>query len=196
MSAKPHISILTFAAAAILATGAYASGSPLSNASDGASKLVNAKISRIGSKSAPTPADTAESGDSRVIRALESADVKYTVDKDGDFRVLWGTGDSRDHLVFVKGKTIEFQGIELREVWAVGFKTESVDADALQKLLELNRSYKIGAWEIAVQNGKTLAVFSLKIPADASGEILKAITSVVAQVADKIEAETTHKDDL
>ena len=166
------------------------------NAFANAKDLSNAKVSPLRALASGSSADSSKSGDPRVRRALDSAEVKYTIDKDGDFRIGWNTEDSRDHMVFVNGKTSEFGGMEVREVWAIGFRADSVDANNLQALLELNHSYKLGAWEIAVQNGKTVAIFCVKIPADASGETLRAVSCIVAHVADKVESEATNKDDL
>ena len=155
----------------------------------------NASIAYIGS----TPAASSAKGkaDVRVRRALQSASVKFTEDEDGDFRVQWTLEGGRTHVTFVNSRVCDCGGMELREVWAVGFVAPSLDANNLQALLEMNASYKIGAWELQKKrDGKYWAVFSVKVSADASGEALKLISGLVAKTADDIESKATREDKL
>ena len=155
----------------------------------------NASIAYIGS----TPAATSATGkaDVRVRRALQSAGVKFAEDEDGDFRVHWTLDGGRTHMTFINSRVCDCGGMELREVWAVGFVVPSIDANNLQALLEMNASYKLGAWELQKKrDGKYWAVFSVKVSADASGEALKLISNLVATTADDIESKATREDNL
>lgn len=161
-----------------------------------ASTAANASISYIGSPSVGAAAPSGK-GDPRVYRALSTAGVNFTVDDDGDFRVNWTLENRRTHNTFINSAVSNYSGMELREVWAVGFVVNSIDANNLQALLELNATYKLGAWEVQKKpNGQMWAVFSVKVAADASGEVLKVISNLVAQAADGIEATATHEDKL
>lgn len=158
------------------------------------SATANASISYIGSSDSSS---SSGKEDGRVRRALNSADVKFTVDGDGDFKVCWTLTDERTHITFINSRVSNYGGMELREVWAVGFVSNSISSENLQALLELNATYKLGAWEVQKKsNGQYWAVFGVKVAADASGEVLKLMSNLVAKTADEIEAKATHKDDL
>lgn len=158
------------------------------------SVAANASISYIGSSDSSS---SSSKEDGRVRRALNSAGVNYTVDGDGDFKVNWTLTGGRTHNTFINSKVSNYSGMELREIWAVGFVANSIDSGNLQALLELNATYKLGAWEVQKKsNGQYWAVFSVKVAADATGEVLKMMSNLVAQAADGIEAKATHKDEL
>lgn len=158
------------------------------------SATANASISYIGSSDSSS---SSGKEDGRVRRALNSAGVNFSVDSDGDFKVNWTLTGGRTHNTFINSRVSNYSGMELREIWAVGFVANSIDSGNLQALLELNATYKLGAWEVQKKsNGQYWAVFSVKVAADASGEVLKLMSNLVAQAADGIEAKATHKDEL
>ena len=142
-------------------------------------------------------ADGSDKADKRVQRALDSAELKYSIDSDGDFKVSWGLGDDRSHLTFVNSNTMTLGEFELREIWAVGFTTDEVSDHQMRRLLELNSQYKIGSWSIKkMRSGKTWAIFTATVAANCSGATLKKVTGVVAASADEVEKEFLGTDDL
>jgi len=155
----------------------------------------NASISYIGAPQAAAAA--AGKADARVRRALQVEDVKFTEDDDGDFRVQWTLDGGRKQTTFINSNVSDCGGMELREVWSVGFFAPSIDANNLQALLEMNAMYKLGAWELQKKpDGNYWAVFSVKVSADATGDALKLISNLVAKTADDIESKATHEDKL
>lgn len=133
--------------------------------------------------------------DERVRRALESADVKYTVDSDGDYKVEWTIGDGRTHVVFVNSNTSKLGTMELRNVWAVAFIADEVSVNNMRALLELNAKYKVGSWRLVKRNdGKFIASFNVTVSANCAGQALRTFTQVVASTADEIEKTVTKAD--
>ena len=157
-----------------------------------------AQLKEIGSIDTPD----GKKGDPRVSEALKSASVKYTVDSDGDFKVVWSLADSRDHVVFINSRTSKYASsenvkpVELREIWAVAFVAGDISKGNLMALLELNSSYKLGSWGLSKQgDGRYMARFIIRVPAECRGAILRQFTSLVAEAADEIEKRTTGKDE-
>ena len=67
-------------------------------------------------------ASVAFGADLRVQSALDDAGLKYTIDDDGDFRLLFGQEDDRSQLVWINSNTEEYGNMELREVWGIGYR--------------------------------------------------------------------------
>lgn len=161
---------------------------------DSAAKaLGNASISYIGGGSS----DDSSSGVSSasVARALDSVGLKYSKGSDGKFKVSWTIkGGPRTHMTVINAKSSNYCGVETRDVWAIGFSAETIDSNNLQALLELNATYKLGAWEVHKNDGKMFAIFTIRMPANASGAALRAASIYAAEVADDIELKATKGD--
>ena len=148
-----------------------------------------AQLGEIGAEESSSKADA------RVRRALESADIKYSVDEDGDYKVVWTLDGDRTHLVFVNSNTTRLGDMELRDVWAIAFVADEVSANNLRALLELNGKYKVGAWNLTKRNdGQFVAAFTITVSANCTGQALRTFTQVVASTADEIENTVTKAD--
>jgi hypothetical protein len=140
---------------------------------------------------------TRTKGDDRVRKALDSEEIKYEVDKEGDFKVVFDIGEGRSQVAFVNSNTETFHGIEIREVWSVGLVGDGqLSAEVANSLLARNATYKLGGWEIVQQAGKVLAIFKVCVSASATPDELRSILQTVSLVADQIEKEYLHSDDL
>lgn len=138
-----------------------------------------------------------DAGDSRVTDILTSANIKYEVDPDGDYRVVFGFEDGRSQLAFINSSTENFVGTEIREIWSVGIRgKEPFSAAVANSLLEKNSHYKIGGWELVHQDEEILAVFKVPLSADASESELTSALQTVAIQADEVEKEFVGSDDL
>jgi len=143
---------------------------------------------QIGGK---TPADA------RVRRALQQTELKFDTDKDGDYRLHFTFEDKRTQLAFIRSRTSEWGNMEIREVFALGYKGQSRLSQAmLEKLLKDNAVKKSGAWELLEQNGTYAAVFSVKVSADCDSAALETVVRGVAVSADEMEKALTGTDDL
>ncbi len=141
--------------------------------------------------------DAGNNADFRVRRALEAARVGYSIGPRGDFEVKWTTEGQRTHTSYIYSHTYNHDGVEFRKIWAAGFVTDKINANNLLSLLKLNSTYAIGAWEVKnLDNGQLVAIFSVNVPADATGDYLRIVSSTVAQTADGIELTATREDNL
>lgn len=126
--------------------------------------------------------------DQRVKTALNGAGVKYRVDADGDFRVSWTLNEGRDHMTIINSRTSRLDNMEMRDVWAYGYRGSSLTKDQLEKILMKNASYKTGSWSmIKRKDGSVDVIFTVVVSAKASGESLKTITGTVAKEGDRME---------
>ncbi len=108
--------------------------------------------------------------DPRVARALDAKGISYTVDSDGDYKIVLGTNDDRTQLAFVRSSTNEYGNMEIREIWSFGYKADGDEfpKSVANSLLEDTFSKKLGAW---AKLGNR-AVFVVKISANADAESL------------------------
>ncbi len=136
-------------------------------------------------------------GDSRVRTLLEKADLKYEVDEDGDFRLVFEWEDGRSQLVFISSATSALDGLEIREVWSVGYLSEDMmPAKIMKNLLEENAEVKLGAWQLLRMGEKDAGVFSAQIAADTDAKTLGTVLNAVSITADEKEKELMKSDDL
>jgi len=136
------------------------------------------------------------SADTSVAKRLDARGVSYTVDEDGDYRVVYQyTDEGRTQLAFVSGRTEDIAGFRVREVFAPAARLaeDRVDGTRALALLEDSRSRKLGAWETS---GDVL-YFVIKLPDSVDAAGLEAALDIVAQVADDQEIEFSgERDDL
>ena len=153
----------------------------------------------------------AEQADDRVKTALESAEIQFTETKSHDFRMEIKTTEDRTNLVFVNSDTQTDGEYEHREVWAVACsfgdvrdanysanRSEGYDYNQLLgRLMSRNSGHQTGGFQVAKDSEsqwKSLVVYSAVVPADAPGELLKAVIDACAFNADMLEAEWTMQD--
>lgn len=135
--------------------------------------------------------------DPRVKRLLDKAELKYEIDKDGDFKLINSFDNGRSQLIFVNSQTVQLGTMEIREVWAVGYVAEDVMPDAIAKdLLAENARVKLGGWELRRFSGKEAGVFRAQIAADTDELTLLMTLQAVSKTADDKEQELLAKDDL
>jgi hypothetical protein len=136
-------------------------------------------------------------GDPRVARALDSLEIRYGIDSDGDFKFLFHLEDGRTQQGFIRSQTYDFMGIEMREIFSVGLSSSgSFDARTANLLLAENENVKLGAWSVASnREDKHLAIFTAKIAADLDGRALVGAILAVLNTADKMEKRLSGRDD-
>jgi hypothetical protein len=135
--------------------------------------------------------------DQRVEKALKKLGLKYTVDKDGDFKLILTTQGDRSQVVFINSDTETLRKMEIREIWSPAAKFSSTPPSALsQALLEKNGSFKIGSYAYKKAGDVYVLVFHAQIPANASAEELLSVVIGVAGVADATERDIMQTDDF
>ena len=138
------------------------------------------------------------SADARLRKVIEAVGWKYEVDSDGDYRMVFRFDDERTQLVYANGKTVELGNMEIREVWAPGFKVPAdASAEMLLDLLRDNNRVKVGAWRVIKSGDDLVAVFTAQISADADKDTFQTVVQAVSSTADEKEkAVTGGKDDF
>ena len=138
--------------------------------------------------------------DSRVKDLLDGTDLKYEIDSDGDFKLLYEYDDGRSHIVFVNSKTESYGGMEIREIWSVGYMTPdekaTVPASVSENLVRANSLAKMGAWQVQKMDDKEVGVFRAMVPANAGKDIVLDTMKLVGITADEKESELLSSDDL
>ena len=124
---------------------------------------------------------------------LDQAKIKYEVDKDKDYKVIYDFDEEkRTQIVYVSGTTEEFRGMRIRTIFAPAARlNQDKIEDQYKSLLELNGKSKIGAWEI---NGDVL-FFAARLVEPVTSEQLSSMLNLVASVADDKEIEISGKRD-
>jgi len=135
--------------------------------------------------------------DQRVEKALKKLGLKYTVDKDGDFKLILATQGDRTQVVFINSDTETLRKMEIREIWSPAAKFSSTPPSALsQALLEKNGSFKIGSYAYKKAGDVYVLVFHAQISANASAEELLSVVIGVAMMADATESDIMQTDDF
>ncbi|MCD9087120.1 hypothetical protein [Stenotrophomonas sp. SY1] len=126
-------------------------------------------------------------------RLLDTLEYKYEIDEDGDYRLVFDMDNERTQLVFVRSNVETYGSNHVREIWSPGYKSASPQfpAQVANRLLEDSNDAKLGSW---VKQGD-LAMFVVKIDADASADVLSDAIDAAAKSADEIELELTSKDE-
>lgn len=135
-------------------------------------------------------------GDSRVRTLLDALELRYTIDQDGDFKVLFKLDDERTHCGYILSETTRFEKFEIREVFAVAHISETpLDADLANALLIFNSNVKFGAWQVRTDNeNRCVVAFSAQIAADTDSESLGSVLRAVVVTADAVERKLSDED--
>lgn len=131
--------------------------------------------------------------DRAVGRLLDGLKYTYEVDEDGDYKLIFDMENDRTQLVFVRSSVETYGSHHIREIWSPGYKSPGPQFPALvsNRLLEDSNASKLGAW---VKQGE-MAMFVVKIDADASAQVLSDAIDAASKSADAIELELTSKDE-
>ena len=139
---------------------------------------------------------TKKAGDPRVEKLLKETDVKYTVDRDGDFLLLNDVGDGRTQLLWILSNTSNLGTLEIRQIWSIAHKSKTLfSAKVANRLLEQNSEVKLGAWQVRRLGDDYVAIFSAQIAADTDLLPLLLALHAVSTTADEMEKKLTGKDD-
>ena len=159
--------------------------------------LVSVFCVSFGRNSANAQIEAGQRGDARVRKLLEQIGWTYIVDSDGDFKLVFKLEDGRSQIAYVISRSQEFNGLEVREIWAPAIRVDGdFDETLACQLLEENCRVKIGAWRLAKTPNGYLAIFSAQISVDADAHTLATVVKAVSVTADKKEHEVTGRDDL
>lgn len=136
--------------------------------------------------------------DPRVQSVLDELEIRYQTDDDGDFRVGFELESGRHQSAFIRSRTYEFLGIEIREISSAGLVSQGpFDARTANILLAQNEQLKIGAWGVSSDSDDVHgAFFTVKIAADLHAQEFLGILMTVLNTADNMEARLSGRDDF
>lgn len=138
--------------------------------------------------------------DSRIKELLDQTSLKYEIDEDGDFKLLYEYDDGRSHVVFINSATETYGGMEIREIWAVGYmppeEGDRVPSEVSDNLIRANALTKMGAWQIQKMDDQEVGVFRAMVSASANEAVIVDTLKLVGITADEKEAELLGSDDL
>ncbi|AOX64075.1 MULTISPECIES: hypothetical protein [Stenotrophomonas] len=139
-----------------------------------------------------TGAHAAEA-DKAVGRALDTLKYTYEVDEDGDYKMVFDMDDGRSQLAFVRSTVEEFGKHRIREIWSPAYNSpgKQFPAAVANRLLEDSQDAKMGAWVKQDQ----LAMFVVKVDANATPEALSDAIDAAVRTADAMELELTEQDE-
>ena len=132
--------------------------------------------------------------DKAVGRALDTLKYTYEVDEDGDYKMVFDMDDGRSQLAFVRSTVEEFGKHKIREIWSPAYNSpgKQFPAAVANRLLEDSQDAKMGAWVKQDQ----LAMFVVKVDANATPEALSDAIDAAIRTADAMELELTKKDEF
>lgn len=134
--------------------------------------------------------------DLRVKAILDEIGFEYEVTDLGDFKVLMSLEEGRTQVVYVKSATEFYDEMEVREIWSVGYATEGdIPGDVANKLLENSFDQKIGAWQVIRDDETALAIFAVKMSANANAASVRSAIIAAVRSADAMEMELTGDTD-
>lgn len=131
----------------------------------------------------------AADADRAIGRQLDSLDYTYEIDADGDYQMVFDMADGRTQLVYVRSSIENYGSLSVREIWSPGFRIKGSDfpAAVANRLLLDSNNAKIGSW---VRQGD-MAMYVVKIDANASADNLSDAIDAAIKTADKLEQELT-----
>jgi hypothetical protein len=136
--------------------------------------------------------------DARVQHHLESLDIKYEVDEDGDYRVGFRLKNERTQIGYVRCRTVDFAGMEIMEIFSIALHSFGpFDARTTNILLQESEKVKVGGWGVVQDaDDNHLAVFTAKVPTTLTSDEFFAVLFAVVQTADRMEERLSGRDDF
>lgn len=142
----------------------------------------------------PRPVPMAQSGAIDVVAALKQLGLKYEVDKDGDYRLLFDVGEGRSQAVYIRGKSEVWRGIRVLEIFSPALDLQGkLPPELASKLLLDSQNAKLGGWQMRA--GPQIE-YAVKVPDDLTPEQLQDLLEYVLDSADRLEREVTGTDEF
>lgn len=134
--------------------------------------------------------------DLRVKALLDDIGFEYEITDAGDFKIIVALEDERTQAVYVKSETEFYDEMEVREVWSIGYLSEgNISEEIANMLLQNSFDQKIGAWQVLRDDDNSLAIFAVKLSANANGKSLRSAIIAAVQSADAVELKLTGEAD-
>lgn len=126
---------------------------------------------------------------------LKKAELKYTVDDDGDYMLVFEVSDcTRAQTMWIKTDIREVYGYRVLMLGSVAYRGTLTKPMAMELLTD---AHKIGFWGVAQKIGEDSRVlFMAQVPVSISPEDLKTCCEAVIMAADRLERKWSDSDSL
>lgn len=126
---------------------------------------------------------------------LKKAEIKYTVDDDGDYKLVFKMNDcTRTQGMWIETDIREVDGYRVLRLVSGAYRGTLTKPMAMELLADV---YKIGFWEISQKDdGGCTVLFNAQVPASISPEDLKTCCEAVIEAADRLERKWSDSDSL
>lgn len=126
---------------------------------------------------------------------LKKAELKYTVDDDGDYKLVFEVNDcTRTQVMWIETDIREVDGYRVLRLVSGAYRGTLTKPMAMELLADV---YKIGFWEISQKDdGGCTVLFNAQVPASISPEDLKTCCEAVIEAADRLERKWSDSDSL
>ena len=124
---------------------------------------------------------------------LDELGYDHDVDGDGDYKLVLEMADDRTQLAYVRSPVHEFGSHRVREIWSPAYRIDGgrFPAPVSLRLLEDSHDSVLGSW---VKQGD-IAMFVVKIAADANTKQLEDAIAAAVTTADAMETELSPGSD-
>jgi len=135
--------------------------------------------------------------DARVERLLKEVTAEYSVDADGDFRLVYDIGGGRSQIVWIPSGTSDFGALEIRQIWSIAHRSRGpLPADLANRLLDRNGAVILGAWLTEQAGDEVGVIFAVQVAAETDALAMRSAIHAVATTADAMEKDLTGGDDF
>ena len=137
----------------------------------------------------------AGNADASVGKKLDALGLKYEVDADGDYKLLFEVEGGRSQIVWGRSPVETLGNMRIREVLSIAGKSPKPKNDedvasaavmATAALMDASKK-KLGGWVLKGADDNQAFYYVAQIPADASGDDLKSVVVSVANGTDGFE---------
>ena len=135
-----------------------------------------------------------ENVDQRVKKVFDEFGMKYKIDSDGDFRVIYRLEEERSHLAIIFSNTFEFAGFEMRRIEAIAMKANKIGENAMRYALRQSLKTKVGHWELREANDEEALVFVENVGATLDGKRMNDVIFAICHEADELEKKASDQD--
>jgi len=145
---------------------------------------------------AGNPANAANTADASVGKKLDALGLKYEVDDDGDYKLLFEVDGGRSQVVWVRSAVETLGGMRIREILSISGKAPKpaddgdivTSAMAASSALMASNRQKLGGWVLKGSDDKQMFYYVAQVPADLGADDLELVVRAVAKDADGFEA--------
>lgn len=162
-----------------------------------AARAAAASTNGVAAASAPAVDEEAakRAADRALIEGLlKQAELEYTIDKDGDYRLVFNQGGGRLQVVWINGKREDLGEFEVLSLFSLAYCGALTKAMTLDLLSD---RYKVGNWTtLKKSNGEFEVYFRAQVSAGIRSADFRTCCEHVAEAADELERLWTDSDNF